>query len=105
MRWDSHAGAGDSRHMHGRPLAPVHHRYSRWVADARNVNASARESLRHAVADAGDPSAREHLWHAAVRSMCTNASSAFVRPTMSLRSSHLISGHLFYFKETAVDSA
>ena len=47
-----------SHRRHERPGAPVRHTHARWAADICN------------------PSAREHLWSAAVRSACTTASSA-----------------------------
>ena len=53
--------------LQGRPRAPAHHTQARWVADICN------------------PSARERLWSAAVRSAYTTASSAVVPPIMSLR--------------------
>ena len=78
-----------SRRLHRQPRATVtaHPPRSRWVAD-----------LRH-------PSARERLWHRAVGSVYTTASSAAVHPAASLRSSHLIGDHRFYVRATAVKSA
>ena len=73
--------------LHGRPRETSQHRRPRWVADLRN------------------PTARDHLWHPAARSVYTNASSAVVHLIMSLRSSHLIGGHLFDFGATAADYA
>ena len=69
--------------LHGRPRETAQHRRPRWVADLRN------------------PTARDHLWHPAARSVYTNAPSAVVHQIMSLRSSHLIGDHLFYFGATA----
>ena len=71
LRQSSHA-------LLGRPHAP---RYTqvRWAADIRN------------------PSSRDHLWTAAVRSAYTTASSAVVPPIMSLRSSHLVGDHCIDF--------
>ena len=54
------------------------------------------------VADVSNPPARERLWHAAVGSMCTHASSAVVHPGTS---PHLLGDRLVDFRETAVDSA
>ena len=73
--------------MHGRPRAPARHTQARWVADIRN------------------PSMREHLWSAAVRSAYTTASSTVVHPIMSLRSSHLVRDHCLGFGHTAVVAA
>ena len=56
-----------SHGLHGRPRAPARRTHVRWAADIRN------------------PSSRDHLWTAAVRSACTAASSAVVPPIMSLR--------------------
>ena len=75
-----------SQGLHGRPRATPHHQRPRWVADLRN------------------PSAREHLWHPAIRSVYTSAPSAVVHLIMSLRSSHLVGDHLFYLGTTAVAS-
>ena len=72
---------------HGRPRETAQHRRPRWVADLRN------------------PTARDHLWHLASRLVYTNAPSAVVHLIMSLRSSHLVGDHLFYFEATAVASA
>ena len=69
--------------LHGRPRETAQHRRPRWVADLRN------------------PTARDHLWYPAVRSVYTNAPSAVVHLIMSLRSSHLIGDHLFDFGATA----
>ena len=52
--------------------------------------------------DIRNPSSREHLWSAAVRSAYTTASSAVVHPIMSLRSSHLVGDHCLDFGVTAV---
>ena len=49
-----------SNGLHGRSRAPARYTQVRWVADVRN------------------PSSREHLWSAAVRSAYTTASSAVV---------------------------
>ena len=73
-----------SHGLHGRPRAPARRTHVRWAAD-----------IRH-------PSSREHLWNAAIRSAYTNASSAVVHPTMSLRSSHLVGDHCLDFGVTAV---
>ena len=43
--------------LHGRPRETSQHRRPRWVADLRN------------------PTARDHLWHPAARSVYTNATS------------------------------
>lgn len=51
-----------------------------------------------------NPSAREHLWHAALRSMYTTVFSVVVHPFMSLRLSHPVGDHLFNFRDTAVAS-
>ena len=67
--------------------APARHTHARWVADIRN------------------PSVREHLWSAAVRSAYTTASSAVVHPIMSFRSSHLVGDHSLDFGDTAVTTA
>ena len=81
-------GLRQSSHgLHGRPRETAQHRRPRWVADLRN------------------PTARDHLWHPAVRSVYTNAPSVFVHLIMSLRSSHLVRDHLFDFGATAVASA
>ena len=72
-----------SHGLHGRPRETAQHRRPRWVADLRN------------------PTARDHLWHAAARSVYTNAPSAVVHLIMSLRSSHIIGDHLFGFGATA----
>ena len=69
--------------LHGRPRETAQHRQPRWVADLRN------------------PTAGDHLWHPAARSVYTNAPSAVVHLTMSLRSSHLIGDHGFDFGATA----
>ena len=69
--------------LHGRPCEAAQHCRPRWVADLRN------------------PTARDHLWHPAARSVYTNAPSAVVHLTLSLRSSHLIGDHLFDFGATA----
>ena len=69
--------------LHGRPREAAQHRRPRWVADLRN------------------PTARDHLWHPAARSGYTNAPSADVHLSMSLRSSHLIGDHLFDYGATA----
>ena len=76
-----------SHGLHGRPCAPARHTHARWVACIRN------------------PSAREHLWSAAVRSTYTTASSAVVHPIMSLRSSHRVGDHCLDFGDTAVAAA
>ena len=76
-----------SHGMHGRPRAPACHTHVGWAADIRN------------------PSSREHLWTAAVRSAYTTASSAVVHPILSLRSSHLVGDHCFDFGVTAVAAA
>ena len=73
--------------MHGRPRAAARHAQVRWVADIRN------------------PSMREHLWSAAVRSAYTTASSAVVHPIMSLRPSHLVGDHCLGFGHTGVAAA
>ena len=69
--------------LHGRPRETAQHRRPWWVADLRN------------------PTARDHLWHPAARSVYTNAPSAVVHLIMSFRSSHLIGDHLFDFGATA----
>ena len=69
--------------LHGRPRETSQHRRPRWVADLRN------------------PTAKDHLWHSAARSVYTNAPSAGVHLIVSLRSSHLIGDHLFNFGATA----
>ena len=66
--------------LHGRPRETAQHRGPWWVADLCN------------------PTARDHLWHPAARSV---APSAVVHLMMSLRSSHLIGDHLFDFGATA----
>ena len=76
-----------SHGLHGRPRAPACDTHFRWAADIRN------------------PSSREHLWTAAVRSSYTTASSAVVHPIMSLRSPHLVGDHCIDFGVTAVAAA
>ena len=76
-----------SHGQHGRPRAPACDTHFRWAADIRN------------------PSSREHLWSAAVRSAYTTASSAFAHPIMSLHSSHLHGDHCLDFGVTAVAAA
>ena len=76
-----------SHGLHGRPRAPARHTHARWAADIRN------------------PSPREHLWTAAVRSAYTTASSAVVHPISSLRSSHLVGDHCLDFGVTAFAAA
>ena len=73
--------------LHGRPRAPARRTHVRWAADIRN------------------PSSREHLWNAAVRSAYTPASPEVVHPIMSLRSSHLVGDHCLDFGDTAVAAA
>ena len=75
------------RGLHGRPRAPARHTHIRWAADICN------------------PSVREHLWRAVVRSAYPIASSAVVHPIMSLRSSHLVGDPCFDFGVTAVATA
>ena len=67
--------------------APARRAQVRWAADIRN------------------PSSREHLWSAAVRSAYTTASSVVVHPIVSLRSSHLVGDHCLDFGVTAVAAA
>ena len=76
-----------SHGLHGRSRAPARYTQVRWVVDIRN------------------PSSREHLRSAAVRSAYTTASSAVVHPIMSLRSSHLVGDHCLDFGVTAVAAA
>ena len=76
-----------SHGLHGRPRTQDRHSHARWAGDVRN------------------PSSRENLWHAAVRSAYTTASSAVVHPIMSLRSSHLVGDHSLDFGVTAVAEA
>ena len=76
-----------SHGLHGRPRAPARYTQVRWAALICN------------------PSSREHLWCAAVRSAYTTASSAVVHPLMSLRSSHLFGDHCLDFGVTAVTAA
>ena len=71
-----------SHGLHGRPRETSQHR-RRWVADLRN------------------PTARDHLWHPAARSVYNNAPSAVVHLIMSLRPSHQIEDHLFDYGATA----
>ena len=73
-----------SHGLHGRPRAPACHTHVRWAADIRN------------------PSSREHLWTAAVRSAFTTASSAVVHPVTALRSSHLVGIHCIDFGVTPI---
>ena len=73
--------------LYGRPRETAQDRRPRWVADLRN------------------PTARDHLWHPAARSVYTNAPSAVVHLIMSLRPSHLVGDHLFDFGTTADASA
>ena len=56
------------------------------------------------MADLRNPTARDHLWQPAARSVYTNAPSV-VHLIMSLRSSHLIGDHLFDFGATAAGHA
>ena len=76
-----------SHGLRGRSRAPARYTQVRWVADIRN------------------PSSREHLWSAAVRSAYTTASSAVVHLIKSLRSSHLVGDHCLDFGVTAVAAA
>ena len=88
LRRNSCAGLRQPSHgLHGRPRAPARHAHARWAADIRN------------------PSPREHLWRAAVRSAYATASSAVVHPIMSLRSSHLVRDHCLGFGDIAVAAA
>ena len=76
-----------SHGLHGRPRAPACNTHARWVADIRN------------------PSAREHLSSAAVKSAYATASSAVVLPIMSVRSSHLVGDHCLDLGVTADTAA
>ena len=76
-----------SHGLHGRPRPPARHMHGRLAADIRN------------------PSSRDHLWIAAVRSAFTTAPSAVVHPIMSLRVSHLVEDHCIDFGVTAVAAA
>ena len=76
-----------SHGLHGRPRAPARHTHARWVADSRN------------------PSAREHLWSATVRSAYTIPSSAVVHSFLSLRSPRLVGDHCLDFGDTALAAA
>ena len=69
--------------LHGRPRETAQHRRPRWVADLRN------------------PTASDHLWHPAARSVYTSAPSTVVNLIMALRSSHLTGDHLSDFWATA----
>ena len=73
--------------LHGRPRETAQHRRPRFEAGLHI------------------PSAREHRWHHAVRSVYKNAPLAVVHLVISLRSSRLVGDHLSHFGATDVAPA